>query len=120
MRKLYFMLLIIFGIFMMPESSYACNKSSQKKNCSKEITAHKKQKKENCCDKNSTSHNCKGKCKHTSCICPVSCVNAAAFFILPEFSSNLFALTEKRLGFYHTEAGFASGFHSIWQPPKIS
>ncbi|PKW20597.1 hypothetical protein CLV50_2757 [Flavobacterium lindanitolerans] len=118
MRKLYFMLLIIFGIFMMPESSYACNKSSQKKNCSKEITAHKKQK-ENCCDKNSTSHNCKGKCKHASCICPVSCVNAAAFFILPEFNSNLFALTEKRLGFYHTEAGFASGFHSIWQPPKI-
>lgn len=36
-----------------------------------------------------------------------------------EFAKNLFSSTEKKLAFHHTEAGFASGFHSIWQPPKI-
>lgn len=111
------MLLVMFGIFMMPESSLACSKTSQKKNCTKEITSHKKQK-DNCCEKSSNHQKCKGKCKHASCVCPVSSVNAAVF-MYQEFAKNLFSSTEKKLAFHHTEAGFASGFHSIWQPPKI-
>ncbi|WP_447637135.1 hypothetical protein [Flavobacterium microcysteis] len=118
MRKFYFMLLVMLGIFMMPESSLACSKTSQKKNCTKEITSHKKHK-DTCCENKDNSHNCKGKCKHTSCICPVSCMSSAAIFMHAEFSNDPFVPAEKRLEFYHTEAGFASGFHSIWQPPKI-
>ncbi|MEZ0006440.1 hypothetical protein ABH942_001810 [Flavobacterium sp. 28YEA47A] len=117
MRKLYFMLLVMLGIFMMPESSLACGKTSQKKNCTKEITTSKKHK-DTCCENKDSSHSCKGKCKNTSCVCPVSSVNAVVF-MYQEFANNLFPSTEKRLEFYHTEADFASGFHSIWQPPKI-
>ena len=103
---------------MMPETSLACSKTSQKKNCAKEITSLKKHK-DNCCEKSSSHQKCKGKCKHASCVCPVSSVKAAVF-TYQELANNLFLSAEKGLEFHHTEAGFASGFHSIWQPPKIS
>lgn len=122
MKKLYFMLLVMFGIFLMPESSMACGKHSQKKSNSKEIVSHKH--KSDSCDKSTVckdnSHkNCKGKCGHSSCVCPASPVSVAVFFN-QEFSNNVISSTEKKLKFYYAATDFASGFYSIWLRPKIS
>lgn len=122
MRKLYFILLVVLGIFLIPESSWACSKGSHKKACSKEMVSHKHKKdsceKNNSC-KDNNHKNCKGKCGHSSCICPVSSVGAAVF-LNQEFSNNLISSTEKKLNFYYAATDFASGFYSIWLRPKIS
>ncbi len=78
-------------------------------------------KKKDCCknhtDNNQNNDGCGGKCKNASCHCPTAPLAFA--LTLDAGMKNHFIVLEK-LTIGYTQSYISSGFHSIWQPPKIS
>ncbi|WP_445452487.1 hypothetical protein [Flavobacterium sp. 25HG05S-40] len=122
MKKNHFILLLLLGIFFMPNNSYACGSCSDKHPLKKEISS--KTEKDNCCDSDSHSKSkdhdgCGGKCGHSKCACPSASIG---FTISSEliFTSNHFDFSFEKQKFSNAETFISSGFYSLWLIPKIS
>ena len=116
------MLIVVLGFFLTPTLTYACGKShtqTEKSCCDKKTSQTDK----NDCCKNKNSHNqkdnddCGGKCGHSSCHCPT--VSFSFIPSTPELKYNLLVVAQKQF-FLYSDPYISSGYHSIWQPPKIS
>lgn len=112
----------MLGFFLTPMLTFACGKSHTKteKSCCDKKTSQTDKK--DCC-KNKSSHNekdnddCGGKCGNSSCHCPT-----ISFGFVPTLSEHKYnvLVVSKRQFFLYTNTYLSSGFHFIWQPPKIS
>ena len=120
-KQIYILLIALLGFFLTPTLTYACSKShtqTEKSCCDKKTSQTDKN---NCC-KNKSSHNqkdndgCGGKCGHSSCHCPT--VSFSFIPSTPELKYNLLVVAQKQF-FFYSDPYFSSGYHSIWQPPKI-
>lgn len=120
-RQISIMLIVMLGFFLTPTLTYACGKShtqTEKSCCDKKTSQTDKK---DCC-KNKSSHNqkdndnCGGKCGNSSCHCP-----PISFGFVPTLSEPKYSVlvVSKRQFFFYTNPYLSSGFHSIWQPPKI-
>ncbi|WP_162817820.1 hypothetical protein U0035_14055 [Niabella yanshanensis] len=115
------LLLLALGLFLAPNPSYACSKTStktEKATCSKK-KAKKDSSKTEACKKNKHHNDCGGKCKNASCYCSTS---ASLFSWLPltkEKEKDCFVTVKKQKCSFE-EACYSSGYFSIWLPPKIS
>ena len=126
--KIYILVVVTIGFFMIPSISFACGSGcSSKKTESKESFNSEKHSKhqatENgCCNNKNQSKNdngCSGKCKHNSC----NCITPVLSLILPSFSEltiNLFDFSTKKQKDFYSETIISSGFYSLWLIPKIS
>lgn len=126
MKKLYILLIVIFGFLLMPSNTFACGnscgKKTEKHSCKKETSS--KQDKDGCCsnDSNSKSKNhngCGGKCGHAKCGCTIV-TNGFTATIELNFKNNNFDFSTEKQKFSNTETFISSGFHSLWLIPKIS
>lgn len=123
MKKYHFILLLLLGIFFMPNNAYACGTCSvDKHSAKKEISS--KTEKDNCCDSDShtktKNHDgCGGKCGHSKCACP-SATNG--FTISSEFilKNNNFDFSSEKQKYSNAETFISSGFYFLWLIPKIS
>lgn len=121
-KQIYILLIALLGFFLTPTLTYACSKShtqTEKSCCDKKTSQTDK----NDCCKNKSSHNqkdndgCEGKCGHSSCHCPTITLTIALPFV-SEMKHHIIVLEKLTIGY--TQSYISSGFHSIWQPPKIS
>ena len=120
MKNFHILLIVLFGFFLMPNTTFACGNSSTS-SCGMEMSS--KTKKKDCCEKDSQSksseHNsCNGKCGHA--LCSSSSVNTAvdSFFQFEIQSSNFNFSTEKQK-FNHLISFTSAGYSTIWLIPKI-
>lgn len=118
-------IILFFGIFLMPNTVMACGGGSKEKSCKKEISSTKKEQK-SCCDTNSSKNNedkgCKGNCGHSKCNCSFSCpttsINSTSEI---DFQSSNYSFSLiKKAQFSYTSPSISDGFYSIWLIPKIS
>lgn len=121
-KQIYILLMVLLGLFLTPTLTYACSKShtqTEKSCCDKKTSQTDK----NDCCKNKSSHNqkdnddCGGKCKNASCHCPTAPL-AFALTLDAGMKNHIIVLEKLTIGY--TQSYISSGFHSIWQPPKIS
>lgn len=117
MNKIYFILLLLLGFFLMPSVTYACGSGSGEHSCKMEMTS--KSKKHDCCSKKSKSNkSCTGKCGQA--MCSVSPVNIGVTnpnqFEMPK---PLFGILEKEQNFSLVLSVPLDGYDSLWLIPKI-
>ncbi|WP_293892336.1 hypothetical protein [Flavobacterium sp.] len=121
MKKYHFILLLLLGIFFMPNNSYACGTCSDKHPVKKEISS--KTDKDKCCDsdhsKSKNHDGCGGKCGHSKCGCP-SVSNGFTVSSELVLKNNIFDFSFEKQKFSNTETFISSGFYSLWLIPKIS
>ena len=126
-KKIYILILITIGFFMIPSISFACGagcgtkKTESKETCNSDKHSKQQTTKNGCCStRNQSKHGnrCGGKCKHNSCHCTAPVLS----LILTSFSE----LTLNRFDFYNQKKNFnieqsniSSGFYYIWTPPNI-
>lgn len=109
-NKLYIILILIFGFILTPKLSYACSlkveQTTEKDCCKKE-------------NKISLEHEkCDGSCDNNSCNCTPFQFNF--YSIIPqEIKSIIFNINNIDRKKNYQEHFICSGYHSIWQPPKI-
>lgn len=122
MKKYHFILLLLLGIFFMPNNIYACGTCSDKHPVKKEVSS--KTDKDNCCDSNSHSKSkshdgCGGKCGHSKCACPSA---ISGFTVSSEvvLKNNNFDFSSEKQKFSNAETFISSGFYFLWLIPKIS
>lgn len=121
MNKIYFILLVLLGFFLLPGSAYACGSGSGKHSCKMEMSS--KTKKMDCCGKTSNSketknQGCTGKCGQA--MCNVSSVNSGITApIQYEMLKPLFSITEKKQNFSNAISVLSDGYASLWLIPKI-
>ena len=123
MNKFHIIVIVLFGLLLMPGTSFACENNSSKHSSTKETSS--KMDKEDCRknDNHSKTNNhdgCNGKCSHSKCGCATSC-NSSIFAINElKFKDNLFNFASEKQKFYNYETTTSSGFNSLWLIPKIS
>ena len=119
-KKLYILLLVMLGLFMMPSMAFACETKSERACCEKESTSQTCKKE--CCKKQrkAKSHEgCDGGCKHVSC--GSSVVNLAlSSAVHVEINTSFFSFSPEKQNYYYSEIFISSDFRSVWLPPKIS
>lgn len=123
MKRVYLLVLVIFGFFTMPSNAFACENNSAKNTSRKEISS-KMSCNNNCCKKdahakNKNSEGCGGKCKHSKCGC-VSTSNTSVSINEWDINTNCFNFSSAKQKFYNYETTISSGFNSLWLIPKIS
>lgn len=102
MNKIYLILILLLGFFLMPSASYACGSGSGSHSCKMEMSSKTKMK--DCCKKKSNSKEnkdkgCSGKCGQS--MCSVSSVNIAiATTIQYEMLNTSFSFSEKKTKFF--------------------
>ena len=65
MKKSYIIIILLLGIFFIPNSSFACGSDNQQ-SCEKEVsTSNTKEK--SCCDDSMDDEGCNGSCGHSNC-----------------------------------------------------
>ena len=119
MKKIHLIVLVVFGIFLMPTVSFACGSHFEKYSCSKSSSTNTE--KMDCCKNDNHSKNkkhdgCNGKCGFTSCITTSLQFNLIHFNI--EFRNNNFVFSEKQQNYFNSNINISSGFHSLWLIPK--
>ena len=124
-KKFYILVFILTGLFLIPVSTYACGKSSEKSSCEKKIAYKEKDKgscEKDCCKKGDESKKdekgCNGKCDHSNCTTSAlhySLITANEF----EFNNNLFNFSLENPVPYYKNINISDGFTSIWLRPKI-
>ncbi|RTY89852.1 hypothetical protein [Flavobacterium sp. GT3R68] len=121
MNRFHIIVIIILGIFLVPDNAVACEKKSittEKSCCKKESTS--KSEKKSCCDKKDNSgKECGGKCGHSKCGCPSSIITVLNFYGEIHINNSIDFISEKQK-FYNSETFISSGFYSLWLIPKIS
>lgn len=121
-KKIYILVLAVFGFLMMPDAAFACKKKySETTSCEKQISS--KDENKDCCrtannSKGKCHNGCGGKCGHSNCNIPI--VQAAFFvpFTGEIDTKNLFCCLRKDK-FFNLEVLISSGFQTIWLIPKI-
>lgn len=119
-KKIYILLILIFGFALTPNITFACGTNSEKSCCKKENA--KKSDKKDCCKKNKNHSNdkddCGGKCGDKTCHCPApNCgLSIPAIF---EISKNNYDFSDDKQKFHHFQLYLSSGYYSIWTPPNI-
>ena len=119
MKKSYVIFLLFFGIFFIPNNTFACG--SSKKSCNKEVIASKTETK-SCCNttQDSEESGCEGSCGHSKCACPSTCTtSAASIFVHFQFDSFFKFSTVTKVNFYYNAPSITEGHSSIWLIPKI-
>jgi len=120
MKKTHLILLIIFGIFLIPNNTLACG--SKKHSSGKEIVAPMAKDK-SCCnsDENSDSNGCESSCGHSNCGCISTCTTSSSSILIQFKNNNVFNfLPLKKVNFHYTILSLLKGYSSIWLIPKIS
>ena len=121
------LILITFGALLAPNASYACGKNQKKteKSSHHSKSASQAEKKDICKDDpckdehSNKDQGCGSNCNHPNCKCVHLNVTLALTQenllkdTIVNFSARKYSLTD-------TENNLSQGFHSIWQPPKIS
>lgn len=121
MNKIYIILIVLLGFFLMPSATYACGSSSGNHSCKMEMSSKTKMK--DCCSKKSKSKEskdkgCSGKCGQS--MCSVSPVNIGiATAIQYEILNAVFSFSEKKQNFSHSVSFPSDGYASLWLIPKI-
>nr|WP_288833182.1 hypothetical protein [uncultured Flavobacterium sp.] len=121
MNKIYIIVFMLLGFFLMPGASYACGSGSGKHSCKMEMPSKTKMK--DCCSKKSNSKEtkdkgCSGKCGQS--MCSVSPVNIGiAAEIKYEIPKAIFHFSEKKQNFSHSVSFPSAGYVSLWLIPKI-
>jgi hypothetical protein len=124
MKKIHIYIVVLLGVFLMPNSAMACgNSNTSKETCSKEMTAKSTKKKSCCgtdsCSKKEKQKSCDGKCGHS--MCSTSSVNSSLFLSFEiENQINNFFFASKKQKFYSSVAFLSDGYSSLWLIPKIS
>lgn len=121
MNKIYIILIVLLGFFLMPGATYACGSGSGGHSCKMEMSSKTKTK--DCCSKSTKSKeskdkDCSGKCGQS--MCGVSSVNigiAAAIYY--EIPNAIFSFSEKKQNFSHSVSVPSDGYVSLWLIPKI-
>ena len=122
-KQISILLIVMLGFFLTPTLTYACGKKTEKteKSCCEKSPSQTGETKE-CCKKSHSQDEkdddgCNGQCGNPSCHCPT--INISITLpIFSELKHSVFYV--EKLNFLYTETYISSGFHSIWQPPKIS
>jgi hypothetical protein len=125
MKKYHIILVVLLGIFFMPNTAIACGSSNSKHTCEKEVSSTNTEKK-SCCDndnsKDKDHKGCKGNCGHSKCGCSSTCPTSSVSFsseIL--FKNYMFSYSSiEKVKFSYTIPSISDGFYSIWLIPKIS
>lgn len=121
-KQFYIWLLFLWGILLVPVTTYACGTKSHytEKSCTSNTTATNKSEKE-CCEKEPTTNReqtgCSDNCKMTSChYSPASgCVMQLWEIALPTAM-----YSPEKTGNWPSVFHITSGYQSIWLPPKIA
>lgn len=141
-KKLYILLILLFGLAITPNYTFACGSNSAKSCCAtkksskginKKLCCSNKvadvAKEKPCCNKinkkSTDSATCKGKCGgscggkcgNKSCKCSVINLVAAYF---KESATNFNKISLRQQVFPPIESDLSSGFYSIWTPPNIA
>ena len=125
MKKYHIILIVLLGIFFMPDNAIACGSGKDKHSCKKEVSSTKKENKGCCGTDNSEdkeSKGCGGQCGHSECGCSSTCPASSVSF-LSEISlkNNMFSYSSiEKVKFLYTTPSISDGFYSIWLIPKIS
>lgn len=122
MKIFHIFTLVLFGFLLMPSSTLACEKKSEKHSSTKEISS-KMCCNDDCCKKDNHSKNknhngCGGKCNHSKCGC-ASPSNTSISITEWDINTNCFNFSSAKQNFYNNEASISSGFNSLWLIPKI-
>jgi len=124
MKKHHIILVVLLGIFFLPNSAVACSGGS-KHSCEKEISSTKKEKK-SCCDnddsKDKDHKGCGGNCGHSKCGCSSTCPSSSVSFLSEiNFKVTMFSYSSiGKVKFLYATPSISDGFYSIWLIPKIS
>lgn len=118
-----FLSISLLGFFLIPGEASACSSHStevikKEKSCSSKSSDnhHAEQAcKKDCCKENADT-DCSGNCGQKSCHSSFS-----TFWMHDNADSqNAFLFASERSFSLHNQPDYSSGFHSIWQPPKIA
>jgi hypothetical protein len=121
MNKIYLIVFVLLGFFLMPGTTYACGSGSDNHSCKMEMSSKTKMK--DCCSKKSNSKEskdkgCSGKCGQS--MCSVSSVNIGiTSSIQYEILNTAFSFSEKKQNFSHAISFPSDGYVSLWLIPKI-
>ncbi|MES2240413.1 MAG: hypothetical protein V4497_09165 [Bacteroidota bacterium] len=121
MNKIYIIVLVLLGFFLMPGATYACGSGSGNHSCKMEMSS--KTKGMDCCNKKSNSKHtknkgCTGKCGES--MCSVSSVNIGiASSIQYEILNVVFNFSDKKQNFSNSVSFPSDGYTSLWLIPKI-
>lgn len=121
-----FLCFVLLGLFLVPEDLAACSSHSKQFStteaqcCAKESNDHHAEtpcQKECCLDNEGVPTGCDGNCGDKSCQNP-----SPTFWSLFSVKGTSFIdfHQDKNTCPTYQQPYFSSGFHSIWQPPKIS
>lgn len=120
-----FLSISILGFFLIPGEALACSSHTnevvkKEKSCCADSSDghHNKQtcKKDCCKDKEGTDNDCSGNCGQTSCHS-----SSPSYWIHDiKDSQNAFLFESEKSFPLYSQLFYSSGFHSIWQPPKIA
>lgn len=121
MKKFHIILIVLFGFFMMPNTTFACG-NSDSGSCTMEMSS--KSNKKDCCEKDSHSksnkHNgCDGKCGKALCSTP-SVNTAIASYTQFEIDNAIFNFSTEKQKFYQSVSVTSAGYTDLWLIPKIS
>ncbi|ASV79774.1 hypothetical protein CMU73_04005 [Elizabethkingia anophelis] len=120
-------LLIIFvlGVFLIPGQSYACKTHAKKQVieqascCEHHDSQDKETCKKKCCqEKKDGTNPCSGKCGSHSC--QNSSQNFSVTLPFTKCLGEQFNIEDEKSYSPYKQPYYSSGYHSIWQPPKIS
>ncbi|MCW2120574.1 hypothetical protein [Flavobacterium sp. 7A] len=125
MKKIHIYIVVLLGIFMMPNSTMACGNKKEpieQKECTKEKMKSHDSKKMDCCASNSKSKSdkksCDGKCGHSKC--STSSVQTIAFLAFDAtIPFNCFDFSVQKLKIDQAVGFLSDGYSSLWLIPKI-
>jgi hypothetical protein len=120
MKKFRILIILLFGIFLMPSVSYACGGGND--SCKKEMKKCSPEKKSCCGDKRKPGKGCDGKCGHSKCGCSFSPSNTPINLSvgLEIQNSNFQSDLIQKNKIPYSSPSISDGFYSIWLIPKIS
>ncbi len=122
-RILNILISICLLVFMLtPVAVSACNSTSLKGSRIEKLSCNRHQgktscKKECCHHKQHGNSGCSGNCGKSSC------QNSSTTFCIYnsfKYSQNIYNFENKKSFPIYKQPFYSSGFHSIWQPPKIA
>ncbi|CAM3783416.1 hypothetical protein FLGE108171_14905 [Flavobacterium gelidilacus] len=118
MKKSYFIFLVLFGIFLIPNNAIACGNGND--SCEKEITTTKTHER-SCCENDSDEKGCEGSCGHSKCGCASTfTTSSTSIFNQLKFNTIFNFSTITKVNFHYTIPSLSEGYSSIWLIPKIS
>ena len=118
-----FLSLCLLGFFLIPAEASACSSH----------TTEVVKKEKSCSNDSSDGHHAEGSCEKDCCNddastdCSGNCGQKSCHSSFPTFwmhdikdSQKAFLFESERSFPLHNQPYYSSGFHSIWQPPKIA